>query len=223
MIRKPRKKFGGALGEAFEELWEAVEAGQIVESDGVSVDRTTRGTVVRARGGGEIGEDGEDSFTSEPLFKLGEVRCNLNEDANIEASRLVPSEQSVWLRIGAFLFSPEAHGCFIAELISVSELLPNNSIPTPLGFFAVFRIWKHPYQTYNGDFYFSDLGVENNYRVGHFIGNTLAAGSFLVVASNSQFSHIDKAQLVTDIPSLEWLYLDFVSAPTLFVLSQLNP
>ena len=51
MIRKPRKKFGGALGEAFDELWEAVEAGQIVESDSMTVDKTTRGTVVRARGG----------------------------------------------------------------------------------------------------------------------------------------------------------------------------
>ena len=60
MIRKPRKKFGGALGEAFDELWEAVEAGQIVESDSMTVEKTTRGTVVRARGGGEIGEDGED-------------------------------------------------------------------------------------------------------------------------------------------------------------------
>ena len=49
MIRKPRKKFGGALGEAFDELWEAVEAGQIVESDSMTVDKTTRGTVVRAR------------------------------------------------------------------------------------------------------------------------------------------------------------------------------
>ena len=52
MIRRPRKKFGGALGEAFAELWEAVEAGQIVESDGVAVDRTTRGVVLRAGGGG---------------------------------------------------------------------------------------------------------------------------------------------------------------------------
>lgn len=55
MIRRPRKKFGGALGEAFAELWEAVEAGQIVESDGVAVDRTTRGVVLRA-GDGVAGE-----------------------------------------------------------------------------------------------------------------------------------------------------------------------
>ena len=60
MIRRPRKKFGGALGEAFDELWEAVEAGQIVESDFVSVDKTSRGVIVRARdGGGGIGDDGE--------------------------------------------------------------------------------------------------------------------------------------------------------------------
>ena len=70
MIRRPRKKFGGALGEAFEELWEAVEAGQIVESDFVSVDKTSRGVIVRARdgggfGGGGIGDDGEQGEAGE--------------------------------------------------------------------------------------------------------------------------------------------------------------
>ena len=54
MIRRPRKKFGGALGEAFEEIWQAIEAGQVIESDEVTVDRTTRGTIVRARGGDEF-------------------------------------------------------------------------------------------------------------------------------------------------------------------------
>ena len=87
MIRKPRKKFGGALGEAFDELWEAVEAGQIVESDSMTVDKTTRGTVVRAKVGAASSDGASVSFPETDLFRNGgDLRVFGNDFGNRHAT-----------------------------------------------------------------------------------------------------------------------------------------
>lgn len=54
MIQKPPKRFGGALGEEFSKLWDAVVAGQVIPAPGQNVSRTSRGTIIepKAKAGG---------------------------------------------------------------------------------------------------------------------------------------------------------------------------
>ena len=47
MIRRPTKRFGGALQEEFDKLWDAIVSAQVVSAPGYQLDKTTQGTVLR--------------------------------------------------------------------------------------------------------------------------------------------------------------------------------
>ena len=65
MIQKPPKRFGGALGEEFSKLWDAVVAGQVIPAPGQNVSRTSRGTIIepKAKAGGAGGGTATTSVT----------------------------------------------------------------------------------------------------------------------------------------------------------------
>ncbi len=48
MIRRPPRKIGGSIGQEIDAIWEALARVAPVEGDGVQIDHTTRGAVVRA-------------------------------------------------------------------------------------------------------------------------------------------------------------------------------
>ena len=118
MIRRPRKKFGGALGEAFDELWEAVEAGQIVESDSMTVDKTTRGTVVRARAQGETVHGIELGFETD-LCDSGD--CPLTVGLNLTGNSPIGSTAYEYGAVNSFQLE-DANGETYSAPTAVNQL-----------------------------------------------------------------------------------------------------
>ncbi len=49
MIRRPPKRFGGALQEEFDKLWDAMQRVQISSATGLEMDQTTNGTMIRVQ------------------------------------------------------------------------------------------------------------------------------------------------------------------------------
>ena len=53
MIRRPQKRFGGALQEEFSLIWDAIESAQVLPSPNVSRNVTSRGTTIEFEGESE--------------------------------------------------------------------------------------------------------------------------------------------------------------------------
>ena len=197
MIRRPRKKFGGALGEAFAELWEAVEAGQIVESDSMTVDKTTRGTVVRARGGGDA-TGGIEFGLEEDLCSIGD--CPLMVGLNPNGNAPVGTTMYEYGTISSFQLEDDNGEAYIAPaagnqvfIIRVEEAKVYNSVLT----FCTFSVSD------------GQASVDAPTRAGLFLGefdaDILAGGDYFLASTQSmnlyQFVNIDFLSGVAGINS----------------------
>lgn len=77
MIRKPAKRFGGALGDEFAKLWEAVVANQINSVHGGEVDHTSTGTIIRV-GKGRTEDSSSTTTTTTTALYAGGIYQNLD-------------------------------------------------------------------------------------------------------------------------------------------------